>query len=72
MVEQIAAAANQQSPSTLQVNDTMKDMAAFTRQTAEGAPRSAQAVHELFSLALNLPSVVSRFKLPTNSRVEAA
>jgi len=66
MVQQIATAANQQSQSTMQVNDSVENIATFTQQSADGAMQSAQAVQELSTLALNLQSIVSQFKLPPN------
>ena len=63
MITEIATAANQQSSTTEQVNMNIEQIARLVKESAIGAQQSATACQDLSSLALDLQTLVSRFKL---------
>ncbi len=66
MINQIAAAAVQQSAATEHVNSNIEHISRITRETAAGAQQSARACQELSGLALDLQKLVGQFKLSSN------
>jgi methyl-accepting chemotaxis protein len=62
MVNQIAAAATQQSSATDEVNNNVNEIARISNETASGAKQSAKASEALSSLATDLNSLISKFK----------
>lgn len=63
MVNQIAAAATQQSSATDEVNASVNEIAKISQETSSGARSSENACLELSSLALDLNQLVSKFKV---------
>ncbi|HZZ14751.1 MAG TPA: methyl-accepting chemotaxis protein, partial [Candidatus Sulfotelmatobacter sp.] len=63
MITEIATAANQQSSTTEQVNMNIEQIAKLVKESAVGAQQSATACQDLSSLALDLQTMVGRFKL---------
>ncbi len=70
MVNEIAAAATQQSAATRDVTKNMQQIAQITEQTAAGAQQSAQGVQDLAELAANLQHLVAQFKLSQGSAAD--
>jgi methyl-accepting chemotaxis protein len=68
MIMHIATAATQQSSTTEQVSASMEQIVNLVRESAIGAQQSAKACHDLSGLALDLQSLVSRFKASSNGR----
>ena len=71
MITHIATAATEQSSATEQVNDNVEQIAKITAESAAGAQQAAKACQDLSNLALDLQSLVGRFKLERNSAVNA-
>jgi len=63
MVQDIAAAANQQSAATGEIARAVEGINSVTRQSSEGASQAAQAAGDLAHQAEQLQSLVGRFKL---------
>ena len=63
MIQQIASAAEEQSTATRQIAGDLEAMSQTTRQTTSGIAESAQACHELSTLANDLQRTVSVFKV---------
>ena len=63
MIQQIASAAEEQSHATRQIASDLEAMTQTTRQTSSGIAESAQACHELSTLAGDLQKTVSSFKV---------
>ncbi len=63
MVNQIAAAATQQSSTTEKVNHSINEIAKISDLTASGARQSARACEALSELAVSLSAVMSRFRV---------
>ncbi len=63
MILQIASAAEEQSNATRQIAGDLEAMTQTTRQTSSGIAESAQACHELRTLAGDLQNTVSAFKV---------
>jgi methyl-accepting chemotaxis protein len=63
MITEIATAATQQSSTTEQVNGNMDQIAKLVKEAAIGAQQSATACHDLSGLALDLQTMVGKFKL---------
>ena len=63
MIQQIASAAEEQSNATRQIASDLESMTQTTRETTSGVAESAQACHELSTLAGNLQKTVSAFKV---------
>ena len=63
MIQQIASAAEEQSNATRQIAGDLESMTQTTRQTSSGIAESAQACHELSTLAGDLQKTVSAFKV---------
>lgn len=63
MIQHIASAAEEQSNATRQIADNLESMTQTTRQTTKGITESAQACHELSTLAGNLQKTLSVFKV---------
>jgi len=63
MIQQIASAAEEQSNATRQIAGDLEAMTQTTRQTSSGITNSAQACHELSTLASDLQKTVSAFKV---------
>jgi methyl-accepting chemotaxis protein len=63
MITEIATAANQQSSTTEQVNMNIEQIARLVKESAIGAQQSATACQDLSSLALDLQTMVGKFKL---------
>ncbi len=63
MIQQIASAAEKQSNATRQIAGDLESMTQTTRQTTSGITESAQACHELSTLAENLQKTLSVFKV---------
>ena len=72
MITHIATAATEQSSATEQVNTNMEQIATLVRESAVGAQQSAKACGELSNLALDLQSLVSRFKLDNGEKRKSA
>ena len=70
MIRSIAAASEQQSAASEQINRNIQSMNAVAREAAEGASQSATAVTQLSSKAESLQRLVSQFKV-NESRVPA-
>jgi len=66
MIAGIATAATEQSSTTEQVNGNVEQIARLVHESAIGAQQSATACHELSGLALDLQTMVSKFKLGEN------
>jgi methyl-accepting chemotaxis protein len=63
MVNQIAAAATQQSSATDEVNGNVNEIARISNETASEALQSAKASEALSALALDLNSLISKFRV---------
>ena len=63
MVQQIANVAEEQSQATRQIAGDLESMTQTTRQTTSGVTESAQACHELNTLAGDLQNTLSVFKV---------
>ena len=63
MVQDIAAAANQQSEASNEIARSVEGINSVTRQSSEGASQAAQAASDLAHQAEQLQSLVGRFKL---------
>jgi methyl-accepting chemotaxis protein len=63
MIAEIATAATQQSSTTEQVNGNVDQISRLVKESAIGAQQSATACHDLSVLALDLQSMVGKFKL---------
>ncbi|MBL4810214.1 MAG: methyl-accepting chemotaxis protein, partial [Phycisphaerales bacterium] len=63
MVQDIAAAANEQSAATGEIARAVEGINSVTRQSSEGASQAAQAASDLAHQAENLQSLVGQFKL---------
>ena len=72
MVNRIAAAATEQSAATDEVNSNVNQIARISNETASGARTSAKACEALTELALDLDSLISKFKVDDESEVGAA
>src|SRR3984957_5124636 len=62
-ITEIATAATEQSSTTEQVNINIDQIAKLVKESAIGAQQSATACQDLSSLALDLQTMVSKFKL---------
>jgi methyl-accepting chemotaxis protein len=62
-IEQITAAIHQQSAAAEQVSHNVEGVTTIAKQTAAGAGATAQATQELSRLALEMETVVGRFRL---------
>jgi methyl-accepting chemotaxis protein len=63
MVQQIASVAEEQSQATSQIAGDLESMTQTTRQTTSSIAESAQACHELNTLAGDLQKTLSVFKV---------
>jgi len=63
MIAEIATAATEQSSTTEQVNANIEQIAKLVKESAIGAQQSATACQDLSSLALDLQTMVGKFKL---------
>jgi methyl-accepting chemotaxis protein len=63
MIIEIATAATEQSSTTEQVNGNVDQIARLVKESAIGAQQSATACHDLSGLALDLQTMVGKFKL---------
>lgn len=63
MVQDIAAAANEQSAATGEIARAVEGINSVTRQSAEGASQASQAASDLAHQAEQLQSLVGQFKL---------
>jgi methyl-accepting chemotaxis protein len=63
MVNQIAAAATQQSSATDEVNTNISEIARISLDTSSGARQSARACEALSELALDLNQLISKFRV---------
>ena len=72
MVNRIAAAATEQSAATDEVNSNVNQIARISNETASGARTSAKACEALTELALDLDSLISKFKVDDESEAGAA
>ncbi len=63
MIQQIASAAEEQSNATRQIASDLEAMTQTTRETSSGIATSAQACHELTTLAGDLQRTVGAFKV---------
>ncbi len=63
MVQDIAAAANQQSAASGEIARAVEGIDSITRQSSQGASQSAQAAGDLAHQAEQLQALVSKFKL---------
>jgi methyl-accepting chemotaxis protein len=63
MISEIATAATEQSSTTEQVNGNVDQISRLVKESAIGAQQSATACHDLSGLALDLQTMVSKFKL---------
>jgi hypothetical protein len=61
MVNQIAAAAAEQTATTEEVNSNVSEIARISTETASESRQSAQACEDLGRLASNLSELVGRF-----------
>ena len=62
-VSQIATAAEQQTATTCEINDNIRQITDVVQHTARGAEESAQAAEQLAKLAEDLQQLVGQFKL---------
>jgi methyl-accepting chemotaxis protein len=67
MITQIATAATQQSRTTEEINSSINEIAKISQGFASGAEQSAKGCEGLSNLALNLQSLVAKFKLDDQS-----
>lgn len=63
MITQIAAAANEQAVTALQVNNNVDQIAELVKESASGAQHSAEACGDLSNLAQRLQGLVAQFRL---------
>jgi methyl-accepting chemotaxis protein len=63
MITEIATTATQQSSTTEQVNINIEQIATLVKESAIGAQQSATACQDLSGLALDLQTMVGKFKL---------
>ena len=63
MITEIATAATEQSSTTEQVNGNVDQISRLVKESAIGAQQSATACHDLSGLALDLQTMVGKFKL---------
>jgi hypothetical protein len=63
MVNQIAAAATEQTSTTDEVNISVNEIARISNETASGARQSAKACEALSDLATDLNSLISKFRV---------
>ena len=63
MIQDIAAAANQQSEASNEIARSVEEINSVTRQSSEGATQAAQAASDLAHQAEQLQSIVGGFKL---------
>jgi methyl-accepting chemotaxis protein len=68
MITHIATAATEQSSATEQVNGNVEQISKLVKESAVGAQQSAKACQDLSGLALDLQTMVSRFKLDQANR----
>lgn len=68
MVAAIATAAAEQQAATEEISANIEQIAEITQGAAAGAEESARAVHELSTLAMDLQSMVGKFKVSWNAR----
>jgi hypothetical protein len=71
MITEIATAANQQSSTTEQVNLNIEQIARLVKESAIGAQQSATACQDLSNLALDLQTMVGKFKLEESMQAPA-
>uniref|UniRef100_A0A831XDA4 Methyl-accepting chemotaxis protein n=1 Tax=Geobacter metallireducens TaxID=28232 RepID=A0A831XDA4_GEOME len=62
-VSQIATAAEEQTATTSEINDNIRQITEVVQHTARGAEESAQAAEQLARLAEELQTLVSKFRL---------
>ena len=72
MVNQIAAAATEQSSATDEVNGNVSEIARISNETASEALQSAQASQALSELALDLNSLISKFRVGDELAIDGA
>ncbi|MEC4673969.1 MAG: methyl-accepting chemotaxis protein [Nitrospirota bacterium] len=63
MIQQIAAAAHEQSSTTVQIARDLEAVAKVGKETTEGAAESAKRSHGLHGLSEDLQGVIGRFKV---------
>jgi methyl-accepting chemotaxis protein len=63
MITEIATAANEQSSTTEQVNGNIDQIAKLVKESAIGAQQAATACQDLSGLALDLQTMVGKFKI---------
>jgi methyl-accepting chemotaxis protein len=63
MVQQIAAAAEQQSAASTQISHSVTSITSVAKESAQGADQSAQAAASLSRHAENLQKLVGQFKI---------
>ena len=63
LVSAIATAAEAQKSATDEISTNIEQIADLTQGTAAGAKESAKAIHELSSLAMDLQTMVGKFKV---------
>ena len=63
MIAEIATAATEQASTTEQVNGNVDQISRLVKESAIGAQQSATACHDLSGLALDLQTMVGKFKL---------
>jgi methyl-accepting chemotaxis protein len=68
MISQIAAAANEQSVTALQVNSNVDQIAALVKESASEAQHAAEACGNLSGLAQRLQELVAQFQLKSNQQ----
>ncbi|HZR30643.1 MAG TPA: HAMP domain-containing methyl-accepting chemotaxis protein [Terriglobales bacterium] len=68
MITQIATAATEQASATEQVNNSMDQIAKLVKESTTGSQQSAKACQDLSNLALDLQSLVGRFRLNGNGK----
>jgi hypothetical protein len=68
MITEIATAASEQSSTTEQVNGNIEQIARLGKESAIGAQQSATACQDLSGLALDLQTLVGKFKLDESSQ----
>jgi len=71
MIQQIAAAAEQQSTAAGQISGDIETVAVVTRETAIGAGEIDKASNEIAGLAASLQKTVSQFKVPQQRATES-
>ncbi|HVN47706.1 MAG TPA: methyl-accepting chemotaxis protein, partial [Bacteroidota bacterium] len=68
MVNQIAAASEEQSSASEQISKNVEAISAVTNQTATGTQQIAHAAEDLNRLTENLTQIVGRFKLSNSGQ----